>query len=34
MKVNTIEQYHILEWIQENFQMSEINIELIERNLV
>ena len=33
-KVNTIEQFHIMRHIQENFHVEAIEIELLDRNKV
>ena len=34
LKVNTIEQFHIMRHIQENFHVEAIEIELLDRNKV
>lgn len=31
MKVNTIEQYKVLKYIEDNFEMNYITLELIDR---
>lgn len=31
MKVNTIEQYKVLQYIEDNFEMNYITLELIDR---
>lgn len=34
VKANTIEQYHILQFLQENFFMDALGITLVDRNRV
>jgi len=34
MKVNTVEQFKILEYIKANFEMEHIKVEIIEKNKV
>ncbi len=34
LKVNTVEQFHIVRYIQENFNVEAIEIELLDRNKV
>lgn len=34
MKVNTIEQFHIMQHIHDNFNLDSIEVELLERNRV
>ena len=34
MKVNTIEQFHIMQHIHDNFNLDSIEVELVDRNRV
>ena len=34
MKVETIEQFHILEWLIQNFLVAYLNIELLDRHKI
>lgn len=34
MKVNTVEQFKVLEFIKENFEIEYIKLELIDRNSI
>jgi hypothetical protein len=34
MKAQTIEQFHIIEWIREKFYINELDIELINRSQI
>ncbi len=34
MKVNTVEQFKVLEFIKENFEIEYIKLELIDRNCI
>lgn len=34
MKVNTIEQFHIMQHIHDNFNLDLVEVELLERNRV
>lgn len=34
MKVNTVEQYKILEYLEENFYTENLEIKLLDRNIV
>lgn len=34
MKVNTIEQFHIMQHIHDNFNLGSVEVELLERNRV
>lgn len=34
MKVDTVEQFKILEFLKENFQLEHLKIELLNRNVI
>lgn len=34
MKVNTIEQYYILQWLEENFYTEALEMNLVDRNTI
>lgn len=34
MKVNTVEQYKIMEFIEKNFEMNSIKLEIICENII
>ena len=34
MKVNTVEQYKVLEFIKDKFHMADIELKLIDRNTI
>jgi len=34
MKVNTVEQYHIMKWLEQNFYAEALNVTLINKTTV